>query len=130
MEKQNSVWVYSGSPELVSIAVERGSPESGGYVLAMQLSNGNIRIGATRDPSKYLTAWKHSVRHYGEPEVIRVYVSKPYIRYDPIKRLIAESIKEFKEQETDQYRIGIETLERKMREILETVKQYVEDRNQ
>jgi hypothetical protein len=76
---------------LVSVAVERGSPESGGYVLAMQLSNGNMRLAATQHPGKYLSAWKHSVRQYGAPEVTRVYVSKLYIRYEPIKPPMAIS---------------------------------------
>ncbi|MFN3957991.1 MAG: hypothetical protein ACK4Q6_10810 [Tepidimonas ignava] len=126
MDKQNSIWIYSGRPEMVAVAVERGSPASGGYILAMQLGNGNIRLAATQHPSKYLSAWKHSVRQYGAPEVEKVYVSKPYIRYEPIKRLIAESLKEFKVEETDQYHIDAEMLESKASEILGSVKQYAE----
>lgn len=129
MDKQTGIWTYAGSPELVSVAVECGTPESGGYVLAMQLSNGNMRLAATRHPSKYLSAWKHGVRQYGAPEVTRVYVSKPYIRYEPIKRMIAESLKDFKVEESDQYHIDAETLECKAGEIFESVKQYAEAKN-
>jgi len=129
MDKQTSIWTYAGSPQLVSAAVESGSPELGGYVLAMQLSNGNMRLAATQHPGKYLSAWKHSVRQYGAPEVTRVYVSKPYIRYEQIKRIIAESIKDFKVEESDQYHIDAETLESKAGEILESVKQYAEAKN-
>lgn len=129
MDKQTGIWTYAGSPELVSVAVECGTPESGGYVLAMQLSNGNMRLAATRHPSKYLSAWKHGVRQYGAPEVTRVYVSKPYIRYEQIKRMIAESLKDFKVEESDQYHIDAETLECKAGEILESVKQYAEAKN-
>jgi len=127
MDKQNSIWTYAGSPELVSVAVGNGSPESGGYVLAMQLSNGNMRLAATQHPAKYLSAWKHSVRQYGAPEVTRVYVSKPYIRHEQIKRIIIESIKDFRVEELDQYHIDADTLESKAKEILESVKQYVEE---
>lgn len=129
MDKQTGIWTYAGSPELVSVAVECGTPESGGYVLAMQLSNGNMRLAATRHPSKYLSAWKHGVRQYGAPEVTRVYVSKPYIRYEQIKRIIAESIKDFKVEESDQYHIDAETLESKASEIFESVKQHAEAKN-
>lgn len=129
MDKQTGIWTYAGSPELVSVAVECGTPESGGYVLAMQLSNGNMRLAATRHPSKYLSAWKHGVRQYGAPEVTRVYVSKLYIRYEPIKRMIAESLKDFKVEGSDQYHIDAETLECKAGEILKSVKQYAEAKN-
>ncbi|MGK0674615.1 MAG: hypothetical protein ABWU16_08145 [Halothiobacillaceae bacterium] len=129
MDKQTSIWTYAGSPEFASVAVGSGSPESGGYVLAMQLSNGNMRLAATQHPGKYLSAWKHNVRQYGTPEVTRVYVSKPYIRYERIKRIIAESIKEFKAEESDQYHIDAETLESKASEIFESVNQHAEAKN-
>lgn len=111
------VWLYDGKPEYVDLNVGATSSVQGGYVLALELANGTIRLAATRHPAKYVTAWRHNVRRYGLSDVVRVLVSHPYLRYEAVKRGIASKLAEYKDEESDAYRLDIETFTEKAREV-------------
>lgn len=79
----------------------------------MELTNGTIRLAATRQPAKYVSAWRHNVRRYGIPDIVRVLVSRPYLRYEAVKRGLAGLLAEYKNNDSDDFRVGIETLTEK-----------------
>ncbi|MCZ2109851.1 MAG: hypothetical protein LC118_09850, partial [Dehalococcoidia bacterium] len=62
-------------------------------------------------------AWRHNVRRYGLPDVVRVLVSKPYLRYESVKRGLAGMLVEHKDKESDAYRLGVDALTEKARQM-------------
>lgn len=115
VSKTNStqVWLFDGKPEFVDVNVAASTHVEGGYVVAMELTNGVIRLGATRQPAKYVSAWRHNVRRYGIPDIVRVLVSRPYLRYEAVKRGLAGLLSEYKDADSETFRVGIETLNEK-----------------
>ncbi|MEO1767708.1 hypothetical protein [Thiobacter aerophilum] len=109
------VWLYDGKPEYVDLTVAPAS--QGGYVLVLELANETIRLAATRHPAKYVTAWRHNVKRYGLPDIIRVLVSRPYLRYEAVKRGLARVLAENKDDESDSYRLDVDRLTEKAREV-------------
>jgi hypothetical protein len=109
----NQAWLFDGKPEFVDVNVASSTPVEGGYVVAMELTNGTIRLAATRQPAKYVSAWRHNVRRYGIPDIVRVLVSRPYLRYEAVKRGLAGLLAEYKNNDSDDFRVGIETLTEK-----------------
>ena len=97
-------WLYDGTPDYVDVNVASASLMDGGYVLALELTSQAIRLAATRNPAKYVTAWRHNVRRYGLPDVARVLVAGPFLRYEAVKRGIAGLLVQYKDQESDAYR--------------------------
>lgn len=55
-KKSRQAWLYDGRPEFVDVNVASATPEEGGYIVAMELATGAIRIAATRQPAKYVNA--------------------------------------------------------------------------
>ena len=110
-------WLYDGKPEFVDLNVSSATPVEGGYVVALELTTGAIRLAATRYPAKYVSAWRHNVRRYGLPDVVRVLVSKPYLRYESVKRGLAGMLVEHKDKESDAYRLGVDALTEKARQM-------------
>lgn len=123
-KKLCTAWVYDGKPEYVDLNVEATSPVQGGYVVALELANGTIRLGASRYPAKYVTAWRHNVRRYGLPDVVRVLVSRPYLRYEAVKRGLASKLAEYKDEGSDAYRLNVETFTEKAREVFAVSGEY------
>ena len=123
-KKLRTAWVYDGKPEYVDLNVEATSSVQGGYVVALELTNGTIRLGASRHPAKYVTAWRHNVRRYGLPDVVRVLVSRPYLRYEAVKRGLASKLAEYKDEGSDAYRLNVETFTEKAREVFAVSGEY------
>ena len=115
--KPQPAWLYDGKPEFVDINVSSTTPVEGGYVLALALTTGAIRLAATRHPAKYVNTWRHNVRRYGLPDVVRVLVSKPYLRYESVKRGLAGMLVDHKDKESDAYRLGVDALTEKARQM-------------
>jgi hypothetical protein len=111
------VWLYDGKPEFVDVSVGETTPLNGGYVLAIELATGIIRLAATRQPAKYLSAWRHNVRRYGIPSVVRVLVSQPFLRYEAVKRSIAALLADYKEPDSEDFRVGIDFLMARAEEV-------------
>jgi len=112
------VWLFDGKPEYVDVKVASASSTEGGYIIALALADGTIRLAATRHPGKYVTAWRHNVKRYGLLDVNRVLVSKPYIRYEAVKRSLASLISEYRDEESGGYRLAVNTLTEKARAML------------
>jgi hypothetical protein len=113
--KTNShqAWLFDGKPEFVDVNVASSTPVEGGYVVAMELTTGAIRLAATRQPAKYVSAWRHNVRRYGVPDIVRVLVSHPYLRYEAVKRGLAGLLAEYRDADSEAFRVSIETLTEK-----------------
>lgn len=113
--KTNShqAWLFDGKPEFVDVNVASSTPVEGGYVVAMELTTGVIRLAATRQPAKYVSAWRHNVRRYGVPDIVRVLVSHPYLRYEAVKRGLAGLLAEYRDADSEAFRVSIETLTEK-----------------
>ena len=86
------VWMFDGSPELVSVKVPDASAQDGGYIMVFVLESGSPRIVATRFPGKNVTSWKSRSARYGGQTLNRVLVTKPHPRYEKIKRLLAHQL--------------------------------------
>lgn len=112
------VWLFDGKPEYVDVNVASASSTEGGYIIALALADDTIRLAATRHPAKYVTAWRHNVKRYGLPDVIRVLVSKPYIRYEAVKRSLVSLLSEHRDHDSDGYRLAVDSLTEKARAML------------
>lgn len=86
------MWLFDGSPDDLGLSVQDASPMEGGYVVVLELMNCEIRMLATRFPSKYISTWKSRTRRYGGEELKRVMVSQPHPRYERVKRLLIERL--------------------------------------
>lgn len=113
--KTNShqAWLFDGKPEFIDVNVVSSTPIEGGYVVALELTTGVIRLAATRQPAKYVSAWRHNVRRYGIPDIVRVLVSRPYLRYEAVKRGLAGLLAEYRDADSGAFRVSIETLTEK-----------------
>lgn len=109
----HQAWLFDGKPEFVDVNVASSTPVEGGYVVAMELTTGAIRLAATRQPAKYVSAWRHNVRRYGVPDIVRVLVSRPYLRYEAVKRGLAGLLAEYRDADSEAFRVSIETLTEK-----------------
>jgi len=107
---KNQIWMYDGNPEQADLIVGETTQTEGGYVLVIELANGLTRLAATRHPAKYVSAWHQFVKRYGLPEMSRMIVSKPHLRYEAIKRGIAKIIEEFRDEDLDAYRAPLKTV--------------------
>lgn len=111
------VWLFDGKPEYVDVNVASASSTEGGYIIALALADDAIRLAATRHPAKYVTAWRHNVRRYGLPDVVRVLVSRPHLRYEAVKRWFASNLAEHKDEESDAYRLDVDAFTEKARDV-------------
>ena len=107
---KNQIWMYDGNPEQADLIVGETTQTEGGYVLVIELANGLTRLAATRHPAKYVSAWHQFVKRYGLPEMSRMIVSKPHLRYEAIKRGIAKIIEEFRDEDLDANRAPLKTV--------------------
>lgn len=118
---QAPVWLYDGDPEQADLIVGETTLTEGGYVMVIELTNGLTRLAATRHPSKYVTAWHQFVKRYGVPEITRMIVSRPHLRYEAIKRGIAKLMAEDRDEEFDAYRVPLITVTRKAEAVIESL---------
>ena len=121
MEMQNpdQTWLFDGEPENVDLKVVATSPVDGGYVVALKLASDTIRLAATRHPAKYVAAWRNNARRLGLPDVVRVMVSPPHLRYQAVKRGLARLMVDHKDAESDAYRVDLSEMTRIAREVFE-----------
>ena len=122
-KKSSPAWLYDGDPEHVDLNVGATSSVQGGYVVALELATGTLWLGATRHPAKYINAWRHNVRRYGLPDVVRVLVSGPYLRYEAVKRGLANILAEHKDEESNAYHLDIEAFAEKALEVFSAASQ-------
>ena len=113
--------MYDGDPEQADLIVGATTQTEGGYVMVIELTNGLTRLAATRHPAKYVTAWHQFVKRYGLPEMSRMIVSKPHLRYEAIKRGIAKVIEEYRDEDLDAYRAPVKTVTETAEIVIETV---------
>lgn len=118
---RKSVWLYDGDPQQADLIVGATTLTEGGYVMVIELTNGLTRLAATRHPAKYVTAWHQFVKRYGLPEIGRMIVSHPHLRYEAIKRGIAKLIVDERDEELDAYRISIITVTQKAEAVIESL---------
>ena len=119
MQNLDQTWLFDGEPENVDLKVVATSPVDGGYVVALKLASDTIRLAATRHPAKYVAAWRNNARRLGLPDVVRVMVSPPHLRYEAVKRGLARVMADHKDAESDAYRLGIGEMTRIAREVFE-----------
>jgi hypothetical protein len=119
--KSQQTWLFDGKPEFVDVNVAATTPMEGGYVVAMELTTGSIHLAATRHPAKYVSAWRYNVRRYGVPDIIRVLVSHPYLRYEAIKRGLSSLLADYKDTDSEAFLLGIDVLTAKACEMFAAV---------
>ena len=115
------VWLYDGDPEQADLIVGATTLTEGGYVMVIELTNGLTRLAATRHPAKYVTAWHQFVKRYGVPEITRMIVSRPHLRYEAIKRGIAKMMAEDRDEDLDAYRVPLNTATLKAEAVIEAL---------
>lgn len=118
---KKQVWLYDGDPEQADLIVGATSLTEGGYVMVIELTNGLTRLAATRHPAKYVTAWHQFVKRYGVPEITRMIVSRPHLRYEAIKRGIAKMMAEDRDEDLDAYRVPLNTATQKAEAVIEAL---------
>ena len=118
---QPQVWLYDGNPEQADLIVGATTLSEGGYVMVIELTNGLTRLAATRHPAKYVTAWHQFVKRYGVPEITRMIVSRPHLRYEAIKRGIAKMMAEDRDEDLDAYRVPLNTATLKAEAVIEAL---------
>ena len=47
-------------------------------------------------------------------------VSKPFLRYEKIKRVITKAMSEYRDREVDSYHLSIDTMTAKAKEVFDT----------
>ena len=116
---KKQVWLYDGDPEQADLIVGATTLAEGGYVMVIELTNGLTRLAATRHPAKYVTAWHQFVKRYGLPEIARMIVSYPHLRYEAIKRGIAKQIVDQRDEDLDAYRVPVDKVTQSAENVIE-----------
>ena len=114
----NSLWIFDGSPDQADLAVAATTLGEGGYVIVIELSNGLTRLAATQHPAKYVSSWHQFVKRYGLPEIARMIISQPHLRYEAIKRGIAKTIVEYRDKQLDVYRVSVAIVTEKAESVI------------
>jgi len=115
--KQKNYWIFDGKPEYLELNLPDTAAHGSGYVLAIQMESGDLRVASTLYPIKYLNDYRLNAKRFGINQISRVLVSKPHIRYEAIKRAILEKLPDFKKEGTALYQMPLDTLSEKAREI-------------
>lgn len=118
MNEKNASWIFDGPPDLIEVRVDAAGPDQGGYVVIFQLATGIVRLCATSNPARYVRAWRQNARRYGIPDITRVIVSRPLIRYESIKRAIGDALMEYRQKSSDAFDISVEALMDKAKIVL------------
>lgn len=107
----NDCWIYEGPPDYVNVKLPPLHPsEGGGYILLFCLDNGTIRLFSSCNPGSCVSSWHYTARRFGLPGTTKVLVSKPFLRYTAVRRQLGESLKPYRDKQTDAYRIDMDTL--------------------
>lgn len=122
MTEEKEHWLYEGTPEMAGLVAGELPTTVGGYVLGMVLQDGSIWLGATRFPEKYLTNWRYNSKRYGLPEITKVLITVPYIRYEAVKRLLMRKMENYRSPDRKTYAMTEEEFKREVDEVLGVVK--------
>ncbi len=114
LKTSNKAWLYDGGPEYVPIIIDHVL--EGGYIIALVLEDGIIRLSSTQNPSKLITAWNYNVRCRGATGISRVLVSRKFLRYESVKRVLVGKLHDYK-TESGGYRLDVEAFTEKAREV-------------
>lgn len=118
-ELRDRAWIYEGALENVGLVVQVNPAGEGGHVVALKLSNGIIRLMATRDPVRYIAQVRNQAGSFGsQAEVKQVFVSARHYQYQAIKRWLAQMIGPHRIG-PDAYEIPIATLTRRIKQAFE-----------
>lgn len=114
----SNAWLYQGAISKIAVAVDPAPKSSGGYVIALSLSNGTTRLAASRDPARYVAQLLNTIRSLGgDLEVSQAFISHYHPRYEPIKRWIGQELMEHKVG-PDAYSVPINIVSRKLTEAV------------
>jgi len=116
-QNQKNYWIFDGKPEYLELNLSDTAAHGSGYILAIQMESGDLRVASTLYPIKYLNDYRLNARRFGINQISRVLVSKPHIRYEAIKRAILEKLPDFKKEGTALYQLPLDTLSEKAQEI-------------
>ena len=72
---ENDVWLYEGPPDEIGLSVPDASPEQGGYVIVCELQNSELRMFATRFPTKCVNNWNSRSDRFAGQKLRHVMVS-------------------------------------------------------
>ena len=118
----SNVWLYQGKASSVSIAVDPAPKVGGGYVIALTLSNGNIRLAASRDPARYVSQIIKTIDSLGgEVKASKILVSRRHSRYEAIKRWVGHELADYRVG-PDTYAAPLPIVSRKLTEAVTTAK--------
>lgn len=112
------VWMFDGIPDHVDRNVS--TTTTGGYILAVELSDGTTRIASTSYPAKYVANWRANVRRFNVPPIARVLISWPLLRYSALKRALVKDISSAETTETGVFKIDAPTLTTIARDIFQS----------
>ena len=116
---KKQIWLYDGDPDQADLIVGATTLTEGGYVMVIELTNGLTRLAATRHPAKYVTAWHQFVKRYGLPEIARMIISHPHLRYEAIKRGIAKLMVDERDEDLDAYRVPVDRVTQSAEYVIE-----------
>lgn len=86
------MWLYEGPPDEIGLSVPDASPEQGGYVIVCELQNSELRMFATRFPTKCVNNWNSRSDRFGGQKLRHVMVSVPIIPYERAKKLLIQKL--------------------------------------
>lgn len=89
---ENNVWLYEGPPEEIGLRVPDASPAQGGYVIVCELQNSELRMFATRFPTKCVNNWNSRSDRFAGQKLRHVMISVPLIPYERAKKLLIQKI--------------------------------------
>lgn len=89
---ENDVWLYEGPPDEIGLSVPDASPEQGGYVIVCELQNSELRMFATRFPTKCVNNWNSRSDRFAGQKLRHVMVSVPIIPYERAKKLLIQKL--------------------------------------
>jgi hypothetical protein len=116
-DNPDQTWIFQGDADLVDINIGACTNGGDGYVMAIQLASGAFRLAASRHPSKYMTNWRYNVKQFGMDPAVKVFVSRPYYRYESIKRAIASRLADHRVNESDTFIVPVKVLTEAAHEV-------------
>ena len=103
-------WIFTGKPEYIDSHVAPATALEGGYLVVLALTDGSVRLAATRYPARYLNTWQGNARRFGIADVDLVLVSSPLLRYEAVKRSLARQLANYQVDGKEGFWIGLNAL--------------------
>ncbi|MBV7542094.1 hypothetical protein [Acidovorax sp. sic0104] len=99
---KNTVWLYEGPPEQIALCVPDASPAQGGYVMVCELQNEELRMFATRFPTKCVANWNSRSDRFAGAKLRRVLISVPIIPYERAKKALIQQLAQDVDSKVDE----------------------------